>query len=169
MQIWPRNKWRMCCSLKLDKILDRILSIENCCWSSTQAVFVKNYEIRFFRFDYMYILKYLYRVSFLTTLDKYKDYFKSYHKWCKVLQKNNPCILWPETKIALVHHILCKSYCVFTPRVLWPKSFMIFIVGWIEELCSQQSSSCWCVSHVLGFVHWTKRLPLQYKSNWGLG
>ena len=48
--------------------------------SSTQAVSVENYEIRFSRSDYMHILEYLCRVSFLTTLDIYKDYFKSYHK-----------------------------------------------------------------------------------------
>ena len=28
------------------------------------------------------------------------------------------CILWLETEIALVHHILCRSYCVFMPKVL---------------------------------------------------
>ena len=29
MQIWPRNMWKICCLLKLDRSLDRILSIEN--------------------------------------------------------------------------------------------------------------------------------------------
>ena len=48
--------------------------------SSTQAIFVENYEIRFSRPDYMHILEYLCRVSFLTTLNIYKDYFKSHHK-----------------------------------------------------------------------------------------
>ena len=48
--------------------------------SSTQAISVENYEIRFSRFDYTHILEYLCRVSFLTTLDIYKDYFKSHHK-----------------------------------------------------------------------------------------
>ena len=48
--------------------------------SSTQAIFVENYEIRFSRHDYMHILEYLCRVSFLTTLNIYKDYFKSHHK-----------------------------------------------------------------------------------------
>ena len=42
-----------------------------------------------------------------------------------------------KTEIALIHHILSKNYCVFAPRVWWPRSFLIFIVGWIEELCSQ--------------------------------
>ena len=55
-------------------------SIENLDRSSTEAVSVKNYEIRFSRSDYTYILEYLCEVSFLTTLDIYKDYFKSYNK-----------------------------------------------------------------------------------------
>ena len=44
--------------------------------SSIEAVSVENYEIRFSRSDYMLILKYLCMVSFLTTLNIYKDYFK---------------------------------------------------------------------------------------------
>ena len=47
--------------------------------SSTQAISVKNYEIKIFRSDCMQILVYLYRLSFLTTLDIYKDYFKGCH------------------------------------------------------------------------------------------
>ena len=53
--------------LKLDKSL-------------TLAVSVENYEIRFSKFDYMHILKYLCGVSFLTTLDINKDYFKGHHR-----------------------------------------------------------------------------------------
>ena len=48
--------------------------------SSTQAVSVENYEIRLFRSDYTHISMYLCRVSFFTTLDIYKDYFKGRHK-----------------------------------------------------------------------------------------
>ena len=105
--------------------------------SSTQVVFVENYKIRFFRSDYTYILKYLCRVSFLTTLDIYKDYFKNCQKWCKVLQKNNPCILWLETEIALVHHILCRNYCVFTSRVLWSRSFLIFTIDELKNFATK--------------------------------
>ena len=131
--------------------------------SLTQAVSVENYEIRNFRYDYRHILEYLYRVSFLTTLDIYKNYFKSYHKWCKVLQKNNPCILWPETEITLYHHILYRSYCIFTPRVLWPRSFLIFIVDELKNFATNNLfkllelvtywDPCTLVSHELGFVH----------------
>ena len=54
--------------------------------SSTEAVFIENYEIQISRSDFTYIHVYLCRVSFLTILDIYKDYFKSRQRWCKVMQ-----------------------------------------------------------------------------------
>ena len=48
--------------------------------SSTAAVFVENYKIRISRSDFTHIHVYLCMVSFLTTLDIYKDYFKGHHK-----------------------------------------------------------------------------------------
>ena len=48
--------------------------------SSTEAVFIENYEIQISRFDFTHIHVYLCRVSFLTTLDIYKDYFKGHLK-----------------------------------------------------------------------------------------
>ena len=92
-QIWPRNKWKKYCLLKFDRSLDIILSFY---WElmlkldkfSTQAISVENYEVRLFRFDYTHILMYLCRVSFLTTLDIYKDYFKGRHiciEWSSAL------------------------------------------------------------------------------------
>ena len=53
--------------------------------SLTQVVSVKNYEIRNSKSDYMHILEYLCRVSFLTTLDIYKDYFKGCHTGCNIV------------------------------------------------------------------------------------
>ena len=47
--------------------------------SLTEAVSVENYEIRISQSDYTHILEYLCRVSFLITLDIYKDYFKDHH------------------------------------------------------------------------------------------
>ena len=101
--------------------------------SLTQIVSVENYEIRFSRSDYTHIPMYLCRVYFLTTLDIYKDYFKGRHK---MMQKNNTCIVWPEVEIALVHYSLCRSYCVFMPRVLWPRSFLIFIVDELKNFAT---------------------------------
>ena len=49
--------------LKLDKI-------------STEAKSIENYKIRISRSDYTHILEYLFRVSFLTTIDISNDYFR---------------------------------------------------------------------------------------------
>ena len=54
--------------------------------SSTKDVSIENYEIRISRSDFIYIHVYLCRVSFLITLDIYKDYFKGRLKCCKVIQ-----------------------------------------------------------------------------------
>ena len=82
--------------------------------SSTEVVSVENYEIRIFRSDFTHIHEYLCRVSFLTTLDIYKDCFKSRHKLCKVIIH----AYYDQRKFSLVHHILFRNYCVFTLRVL---------------------------------------------------
>ena len=58
--------------------------------SSTQAVSIKNYKIKLFKSDYTHMLMYLCRVSILTTLEKYKAYFKGrriMHRVCKVYAK----------------------------------------------------------------------------------
>ena len=41
---------------------------------------IEIYENLFFRYDFMQILVYVFRLSFLTTLNIYKDYFKDHHK-----------------------------------------------------------------------------------------
>ena len=43
------------------------------------VVSVEIYEIRISRSDFLPMLVYLYRVSFLTTLDIYKAYFRGRH------------------------------------------------------------------------------------------
>ena len=44
--------------------------------TSTEAVSIENYEIQISRYNFTHIHMYLHRVSFLTTLDIYTDYFK---------------------------------------------------------------------------------------------
>ena len=75
---------------------------------STQAIYVENYEIRLFRSNYTHIPMYLCKVSFLTTLDIYKDYFKGRHKWCK----NNACRKCPSSSFSLkkLLHLYAKSF-----------------------------------------------------------
>ena len=92
----------------------------------TQAVSVENYEIKLFRSDYTHIPIYLCMVSFLTTLNIYKDYFKS----------RSACIVWPNAKSDLIHHSPWRNYYVFTPRVLWPRSFLIFIVDELKNFAT---------------------------------
>ena len=85
------------CSLKLDRNsiyqdlrtkLDRIL---------TEAKSIETYEIRISKFDFWPMLVYLCRVSFLTTQDRYKAYFKDRH------------IRRTHAKSDLVSYSLCKK------------------------------------------------------------
>ena len=46
----------------------------------TDTLSIKIYENQLFRFDFMHIHVYVFRFSFLTTLNIYKDYFKGCHK-----------------------------------------------------------------------------------------
>ena len=46
--------------------------------SSTDTVYIKNYEIQISKSVFHAYASYLCRVSFLTTLDIYKDYFKGH-------------------------------------------------------------------------------------------
>ena len=95
-------------------------------------------------FDFQPILIYLFRVSFLTTLDLYKAYFRGRH-------------------IREYKEKICKRWPI--PYSLWKKLLRLYALGfcnqvfldlhcwWSEELCSQHSSSSsWWVSHILGFM-----------------
>ena len=83
-------------------------------WNSTDssiAASIENYKIQISKSIFHAYPSYLCRVSFLTTLDIYKNYFKSCQKWCNLMQSDYSLKLWPET-------ICPKSGCVFAPRVL---------------------------------------------------
>ena len=70
----------------------------------------------------MHIYEYLYRVSFLTTLNIYKNYFKDCHVWCKVMKK----------VIAIVD-----------TRMLWLETFLpSFIIFFIEAIASLHQGFC---------------------------
>ena len=51
-----------------------MLMFDSC---STEAVSIENYEIQIFKSIFTHIQVYLYRVSFLTTLDIYKDILRA--------------------------------------------------------------------------------------------
>ena len=54
---------------------------------STDTLSIEIYKNQFFRSDFIHIYVYVFRLSFLTTLNICKDYFKGRHKvdetWCK--------------------------------------------------------------------------------------
>ena len=162
------SRFKSCFSPWLDSWLDRWLSIEV-------------YETQFFRTDFHPIREHLFRLSFLTTLNIYKDYFegcKKLHKLHECEAKLCSCKLWSETEFSLVY-LSPEEAAVFVHlRVLWPRNFVIFIVWWIEELCSQHLSQVvyWdsahlLISYVLGAVHWkweiVKFFELVYLKIWG--
>ena len=87
---------------------------------------------------------YLCRVSFLTTLDLYKAYFRGRH----IREyKENICKRWPMP-YSLWKKLLRLCALRFCNQVL-----LDLQCWWSEELCSQHSSSSsWWVSHVLRSV-----------------
>ena len=85
-------------------------------WSST-AVSIEDYEIQISRSVFHTYLSYLYKISFLTTLDIYKDYFKDCLRWCNLMQSDYSLKLWPET-IFPSSPFSWRSCCICMPRVL---------------------------------------------------
>ena len=67
------------CVLKLDKCIYRDLKCDTRQISLT-AVSIENYENQFFKTVFHAYPSYVFRFSFLTPLDIYKDYFKGRHK-----------------------------------------------------------------------------------------
>ena len=107
---------------------------------SIDTLSVEVYEKQIFSSVLHPIREYMFRLSFLTTLNIYKDYFKGRQRLCKCEVKLCSCKLWLKTEFAQVH-ISFEEAAVFVHlMVLWPRSFVIFIVWWIEELCSQHLS-----------------------------
>ena len=124
----------------------------------------------------------MFGLSFLTTLNIYKDYFKDHQNWHKLHKcraKFCSCKLWLEIKFALIHLSLEEAIVFVHRRVLWPKSLLIFTVWWTEELYSQHPSlvgdwsrvlgSALLVSHVLGAVHWKGEIVTIEQVQLGIG
>ena len=105
---------------------------------------IEIYEIIISRSYFQPMLTCLCRVSFLTTLDIYKAYFRG----CHIREyKENICKMWPMSYFLWkkLLHLCALEFCnqVLLDLHCW----------WSEELRSQQSSSSWYVSHVLKAVH----------------
>ena len=97
--------------------------------------------IQIFRSNFLPMFLYLYRVSFLTTLDPYKAYFRGRHTW---EYKENICKRW------LIPYFLWKKLLRLCALGFCNQVLLDLHCWWSEELSSQQSSSSWWVSHVLG-------------------
>ena len=129
-------KVRQLASIKVWKVAET----RNSTTSSIDTLSVNVYGIKFFRANFHPIRVYMFGLSFLTTLNIYKDYFKGRQRLCKWKTKFCSCKLWPEIEFALVY-LSFEEIVVFVHlRVLWPRSFVIFIVWWTEELYSQHLS-----------------------------
>ena len=94
------------------------------------------------------------RVSFLTTLDIYKTYFKGSH----IREyKENTCKKWLNALFSPK-----RSYCIFASQGFVTKCFLIFIVDEVKNFAaniflklvwqSRTGSRASLVSHVLGSV-----------------
>ena len=96
--------------------------------NSTETISVETYEIRTSRSDFWPMLKYFYRVSFLTTLNIYKAYFKG----CRACRK------WPSSLFSLkeatksLHQGFCDQGA----------SWSSLLMKW-RTLQPTTSSSCW--------------------------
>ena len=125
MQVYPRNKWR---SAEFSN--STTSSIASIYWglkavlargstaSSIDTLFLEVYEIQFFRADFNPTRVYMFRLSFLTTLNIYKDYFKGRQRLRKCEAKFCSCKLWLETEFALVHLSLEEAVVFVHRRVL---------------------------------------------------
>ena len=82
---------------------------------STEIVSIENYEIQISKSVFMHIQMYLCRISFLTTLNINKDYFKSSQKGCKGCGNCSCTHIVIGDKIVIVHR---RSCYVFASRVL---------------------------------------------------
>ena len=73
---------------------------------SIDTLFIKIYKNKFFKFDFTHICVYLFRLSFLITLNIYKDYFKGRHSGCKWMKLDAKVLfkqIVTKDKFSLVH------------------------------------------------------------------
>ena len=112
-----------CCSLKLDRYIYQ--SLDSCL---IDTVSIEIYEIRIFRSDFRPMMTCMCKISFFTTLDIYKAYFKSHH----IREyKENTCKKWPSALFSLkkILHFCALEFC--------NKVLLDLHCWWSEELCSQ--------------------------------
>ena len=107
---------------------------------SIDKLSIEVYKKQIFSSNFHPIHWYMFGLSFLTTLNIYNDYFKGCQWLRKCEAKLCSCKLWSKTEFALIHLSLEEVAVFIHLRVLWSSSFVIFIIWWTEELCSQNLS-----------------------------
>ena len=81
---------------------------------------IEIYENQFFISDFTHIHVYVFRFSFLTTLNIYKNYFKGRHSGCKWMKLDAKVLfkqIVTRDKFALIHLFL-KETTVFVCRMV---------------------------------------------------
>ena len=152
------------CSLKLDRYLDKNNVYRDLRTklnrSLTEFEFIETYKIRISRFDFQAKLMYLCRVSFFTTLDIYKAYFKGRHKR---EYKENKCKKWPNALFSLK-----EATASLHLMVLVTKCFLIFIVDEVKNFITNKLQVGVLVMYWESCIE-NEKLSLQNKSNCVLG
>ena len=88
---------------------------------SIDSLSIEIYKNQFFRSDFTHILVYMFRLSFLSTLNIYNDYFKGHHRLCKWMKLDAKVLfkkIVTEDKFSLVHLSLEEATMFVCRRVL---------------------------------------------------
>ena len=131
--------------------------------SSTQARSIELYEFRISKFEFRPMLMYLFRVSFLTTLDMYKVYFQKRQHGYK------------DQEFNFLYEKLFRLYTIGFCNQVLPNLHRL----WSEEICNQQQSfkllelfMCWDPSkeviHRLEICALKKKNLLQDQVQFGI-
>ena len=143
IKVCPRIKWES--ARFQNSTVSMYRGLKNCeAWNSTTSsidtLSIEVYKIQFFRANFNPIREYVFRLSFLTTLNIHKDYFKGRHNLCNLMQKFFTSILWTENICPSSFFFIQEAVAFVRRWVLWLRSFVIFIMWWTEELCNQHLS-----------------------------
>ena len=143
---------------------------------STNRISIEVYETQFFRIVFHPICECMFGLSFLTTLNIYKDYFKGCKRLHIVAQEHN-CT---SVKKSVTGNLVCHSSS-FSSRsccVLYTVGFCDQATSWSSSCDEQKNfaaksfSSWWSsrilgsvqlVSHVLGVVYWKGEIVTTWK------
>ena len=120
--------------------------------SSIDNLSIENYKIQISKSVFHAYPSYLCRVSFLTTLDIYKDYFKGHLRWCNMMQSDYSLKLWLETICPSSYFFWRSCYVLYAKGFVTKEFLDLYHVDELKNFATNIFLS-WCVSHVLGSVY----------------